>query len=89
MVLLIHRDKGGIKMKNFLLIVIFVAMYISLITINAFGVILIYEVCLMISIQGLSETLDGILAIMLVIPLIMGLDALVLYAHIEMREELK
>lgn len=76
-------------MKNFLLIVIFVAMYISLITINAFGVILIYEVCLMISIQGLSETLDGILAIMLVIPLIMGLDALVLYAHIEMREELK
>lgn len=70
-------------MKKFLLIVMLVAMTISLITINAFGGILIYEISIMISIQGFSETLDGVLAILLTIPLIIGVDALLLYACLE------
>lgn len=70
-------------MKNFLLIIMFVAMTISIIAINAFGGILIYETSIMISILGFSETLDGVLAIILTIPLIIGVDAFLLYACLE------
>lgn len=76
-------------MKKILLIVMKVATIMVTLAINAFGVILIYETSMMISIQGLSETLDGIYAITLTIPLIIGLDALLLYEHLESKEDLK
>lgn len=76
-------------MKKILLIVMKVATIMVTLAINAFGVILIYETSMMISIQGLSETLDGIYAIILTIPLIIGLDALLLYEHLESKEEVK
>lgn len=66
-----------------------VATIILLLAINTFGVILIYETSMMISIQGFSETLDGILAISLTLPLIIGLDALLLYEYLESKEDLK
>ena len=69
-------------MKKLLLIVVMVANILSLLTINIFGGILIYETSMMISIQGFSETLDGILAIALTLPMIIGLDALVLYEYL-------
>lgn len=76
-------------MKKILLIVMKVATIMVTLAINAFGVILIYETSMMISIQGLSETLDGIYAITLTIPLIIGLDTLLLYEHLESKEDLK
>lgn len=76
-------------MKKILLIVMMVATIILLLAINTFGVILIYETSMMISIQGFSETLDGILAISLTLPLIIGLDALLLYEYLESKEDLK
>lgn len=69
-------------MKKLLLILVMVANMLSLLAINTFGVILIYETSMMISIQGFSETLDGILAITLTLPMIIGLDALVLYEYL-------
>ncbi len=70
-------------MKKHLLIVVMVTNILSLLAINTFGVILIYETTMMISIQGFSETLDGILAITLTLPMIIGLDALALYAYLK------
>lgn len=76
-------------MKKILLIIMGVAKVILSLAINAFGVILIYETSMMISIQGFSETLDGILAISLTLPLIIGFDALLLYAYLESKEDLE
>lgn len=76
-------------MKKILLIVMIVATIMFMLPINTFGVILIYEVSMMISTQGFSETLDGIFAITLTIPLIMGLDAVLLYEYLESKEEEK
>lgn len=70
-------------MKKLLLIVVMVANILSLLAINTFGVILIYETSMMISIQGFSETLDGILAIALTLPLIIGLDVFAVYAYLK------
>ena len=70
-------------MKKLLLMVVMVVNIMSLLAINTFGVILIYETSMMISMHGFSETLDGILAIALTLPLIVGLDVLVVYAYLK------
>lgn len=76
-------------MKKILLIVMIVATIMFMLPINTFGVILIYEVSMMISTHGFSETLDGIFAITLTIPLIIGADAVLLYEYLESKEETK
>jgi len=74
-------------MKKSLLIVMMVAMIMFILTINIFGVILIYEVIMIISTQGFLETLDGVFAITLAIPLMIGADAVLLYQYLESKEE--
>lgn len=67
------------KVLEFIMIGICVIMMIG---IHIFVGVLIYETIMMINLQGFSETIEGVIASIVMFLLLFGVDSLILYDYL-------